>query len=55
VPEQGITVPVVRNLHGILMQGLLSDPHAAGTIRRRMVTIEGSVYHPTQVPVLIED
>jgi hypothetical protein len=43
VPEQGITVPVVRNLHGLLMQGLLSDPLAAGAIRRRIVTIEGSV------------
>lgn len=54
VPEQGITVPVIRNLHGILMQGLLSDPLTAGAIRRRIVTIEGSVYHPTQVPVLLE-
>jgi Fic family protein len=54
VPEQGITVPVVRNLHGLLMQGLLSEPLAAGAIRRRIVTIEGSVYHPTQVPVLLE-
>jgi Fic family protein len=54
VPEQGITVPVVRNLHGLLMQGLLSDPLAAGAIRRRIVTIEGSVYLPTHAPVLLE-
>jgi Fic family protein len=54
VPEQGITVTVIRNLHGILMQGLLSDPLAAGAIRRRIVSIDGSVYHPTQVPVLLE-
>jgi Fic family protein len=54
VPEQGITVPVIRNLHALLMQGLLSDPLAAGAIRRRIVTIEGSVYHPTQVTVLLE-
>jgi Fic family protein len=54
VPEQGITVPVVRNLHGLLMQGLLSDPLAAGAIRRRIVTIEGSVYHPTHAPALLE-
>jgi Fic family protein len=54
VPEQGITVPVVRNLHGLLMQGLLSDPLASGAIRRRIVTIEGSVYQPAQVPVLLE-
>jgi len=54
VPEQGNTVPVIRNLHALLMQGLLSDPLAAGAIRRRIVTIEGSVYHPTQVPALLE-
>lgn len=54
VPEQGITVPVVRNLHGLLMQGLLPDPPAAGAIRRRIVTIEGSVYQPTHAPVLLE-
>jgi Fic family protein len=53
VPEQGITVPVVRNLHGLLMQGLLGGPSTAGAIRRRIVAIEGSVYHPTHVPVLL--
>lgn len=53
-PEQGITVPVIRNLHALLMQGLLSDPLATGAIRRRIVTIEGSVYYPTNVPTLLE-
>ncbi len=54
VPEQGLTVPVVRNLHGLLMQGLLCDPLAAGSIRRRIVTIAGSVYHPLHAPSLLE-
>jgi Fic family protein len=54
VPEQGINVPVVRNLHALLMQGLLGDPLATGAIRRRIVTIEGSVYYPTHVPALLE-
>lgn len=54
VPEQGITVPVIRNLHALLMQGLLSDPLATGAIRRRIITIEGSVYYPTNVPALLE-
>ena len=54
VPEQGITVPIIRNLHALLMQGLLSDPLATGAIRRRIVTIEGSVYYPTNVPALLE-
>jgi fido (protein-threonine AMPylation protein) len=55
VPEQGITVPVVRNLHGILMQGLLADETAVGTIRRRVINISQSVYIPTQMPALIEE
>jgi len=55
VPEQGITVPVVRNLHALLMQALLDDPNSPGAIRRRIVAIEGSVYQPTQVPLLLEE
>ena len=42
VPEQGMTVPVVRNLHALLMQGLLSDPLAAGAIRRRAGLPQGA-------------
>lgn len=55
VPEQGITVPVVRNLHSVLMQGLLEDDLTVGAIRRRIVNIEQSVYTPTQVPALLEE
>lgn len=55
VPEQGITGVVIRNLHSVLMQGLLADPASVGATRRRIVNIEGSVYTPTQVPALIEE
>jgi Fic family protein len=55
VPEQGITVQVVRNLHALLLQNLLQDPNAAGAIRRRVLTIGFSVYQPTQIPMLLEE
>jgi Fic family protein len=55
VPSYGITVPVVRNLQSLLMQGLLADPRALGAIRTTIVNIEGSVYVPTQVPSLLEE
>ena len=55
VPEQGITVLVIRNLHGLLMQGLLAGPAGVGAIRRKVVQIEDSVYTPSQVPQLLEE
>ncbi len=55
VPRDGITVPVVRNLHSLLMQGLLADSHALGAIRTTIVNIEGSVYIPTQVPSILDE
>jgi len=54
-PLQGLTMTMVRNLHGILMQNLLQDSTAAGAIRRRVVTIDSSVYQPTHVPALLEE
>lgn len=55
VPEYGITMPVVRNLQALLMQGLLANPNAAGAIRTTVVNITNSVYVPTQVPILLEE
>jgi fido (protein-threonine AMPylation protein) len=55
VPEQGLTVPVVRNLHSLLMQGLMEDARAVGAIRRKIVNIDDSVYVPSQVPSLLEE
>lgn len=53
VPEQGLTLSVVRNLHALLMQDLLADSQSLGTIRQKVVNISGTVYLPTQVPSLL--
>lgn len=55
IPEYGITMPVVRNIQSLLMQGLLEDPDSLGTIRQTVVNISDSVYIPTQVPDLLEE
>ncbi|NDE73725.1 MAG: Fic family protein [Betaproteobacteria bacterium] len=55
VPEYGITVPVVRNIQSLLMQGLLDNPDSLGAIRQSVVNITDSVYVPTQVPNLLEE
>ena len=55
VPEYGITVPVVRNIQSLLMQGLLDNPDAVGAIRKTVVNITNSVYLPTQMPSLLEE
>jgi len=53
VPTYGLTVPVVSNLHGILLQGLLPDTATLGAIRSKLVNITGTTYIPTQVPALL--
>ena len=55
VPEYGITVPVVRNIQSLLMQGLLDNPDSIGAIRKTVVNITNSVYMPTQFPTLLEE
>lgn len=55
VPLQGLTTPLVRNLHAVLMQDLLVDSDALGAIREKVVNISGTVYVPTQVPMLLEE
>ena len=45
----------ILNLHAVLADGLLNDPDAAGRLRRIVVEIEGSVFHPLGVPQLIEE
>lgn len=55
VPNYGITVPVVRNIQSLLMQGLLVDPDSIGAIRKTVVNIADSVYLPTQIPTLLEE
>ena len=55
VPEYGITVPVIRNIQSLLMQGLLENLDSLGAIRQTVVNITDSVYIPTQVPNLLEE
>jgi len=55
VPEYGLTVAVIRNLHAILMQDLLADPDGLGNIRRKVVNISDTSYVPAQAPLLLEE
>ncbi len=45
----------ILNLHALLANNLLADPYSTGRIRRMPVGIGGSVYHPLEVPQLIEE
>jgi DNA-binding transcriptional ArsR family regulator len=45
----------ILNLHAILANNLLADQSAAGRLRRIGVGIENSVYHPLEVPQIIEE
>ncbi len=45
----------ILNLHALLADNLLLDPQAGGRLRRIPVSIEGTVYHPLEVPQLIND
>ncbi|SEA13301.1 Fic family protein [Paraburkholderia sartisoli] len=55
VPVQGLSSALIRNLHAVLMQDLLADTDALGTIRRKLVNISDTVYVPTQVPAVLEE
>ena len=45
----------ILNLHALLSDNLLQDPGASGRLRRIGVGINDSVYHPLEVPQLIEE
>jgi len=45
----------VLNLHALLSDNLLPDPTAGGRLRRIVVGIHDSVYHPLELPPLIEE
>ncbi|MEW6346803.1 MAG: Fic family protein [Pseudomonadota bacterium] len=55
VPLYGLTVMVVRNIHTLLMQGLLHDEDALGAIRQKIVNISNTVYVPAHMPSLLEE
>ena len=45
----------ILNLHAALADNLLPDPEAAGRLRHIGVGIAGSVFHPLEVPQLVEE
>lgn len=53
-PEMGFNRYTILNLHALLSDNLL-DPQACGRLRNVPVGIEKTVYHPLEVPQLIEE
>lgn len=54
-PDVGFNRYTIRNLHALLSDNLLADPQACGRLRSIPVGIGGTVYHPLEVPQLIEE
>lgn len=53
--EIGFNRYTILNLHALLAENLLADPQAGGRLRGIPVSVGGSVYHPLEVPQLIEE
>jgi len=53
--EIGFNRYTILNLHALLADNLLGDPQACGRLRNRPVGIEGTVYHPLEVPQLVDE
>ncbi len=53
--EIGFNRYTILNLHALLANNLLADPDAAGRLRHIGAGIERSVFHPLEVPQLIEE
>lgn len=51
----GVNRYTMLNLHALLANNLLSDPLSEGRLRRIPVGIGGSVFHPLEIPQLIEE
>jgi len=54
-PDVGFNRYTICNLHALLSDNLLGDPRACGRLRSIPVGIGGTVYHPLEVPQLIEE
>lgn len=52
--EIGFNRYTICNLHAQLSDNLLPDPAACGRLRSHAVAISGTVFHPLEVPQLIE-
>lgn len=53
--EAEINRYTILNIHGLLAHDLLMDPRACGRLRTIPVQIGKSVYHPLEVPQLLEE
>jgi len=53
--EIGFNRYTILNLHALLSDNLLADPQACGRLRIRPVGIDGTVYHPLEVPQFVEE
>lgn len=54
-PDIGFNRYTIQNLHAALAENLLGDEAASGRLRSIPVGIEQSVFHPLEVPQLIEE
>ncbi len=53
--EVGFNRYTILNLHALLSNNLLADPQACGRLRAVPVMIGGSVYHPLEIPQIINE
>jgi hypothetical protein len=53
--EVNINRYTILNIHGLLSNNLLMDPKACGRLRTIPVKIGKSVYHPIEIPQLLEE
>ena len=53
--EIGFNHHTLLNLHALLANNLLADPEAMGRLRRMVVGIDKSAFHPLEVPQLVEE
>ena len=53
--EVGFNRFTICNLHALLSDNLLPDPSAYGRLRSKPVGIAGTVFHPLEVPQVIEE
>ena len=53
--DVGFNSYTILNLHALLSDNLLADPEACGRLRAIPVGISGNVYHPLQIPQLINE
>jgi hypothetical protein len=53
--ETGFNRYTILNLHALLANNLLGDPSAVGRLRHIVVGIDGTTFHPLEVPAIIED